>query len=85
MELKARVYRVFDEGPMKAVMSMRYGELVIERVRLVELPDGRLILAMPCRKHRGKYYEQAWPMTEGLRTAMEEEAMRAYEAAKKSV
>ncbi|MBQ4050228.1 MAG: septation protein SpoVG family protein [Oscillospiraceae bacterium] len=83
MELKARVYRVFDDGrPLKAIMSMRYGELIIERVRLVEMSDGRLIMAMPCRKHKGRYYDCAWPMTEGLRSAMEEEALRAYEAEK---
>ena len=86
MELKARVYRIFDDGrPLKAIMSMRYGELIIERVRLVELPDGRLIVAMPCRKHKGRYYDCAWPMTEGLRSAMEEEAKRAYEAEKNGV
>jgi len=86
MELKAKIRRVIDDGgPLKAVMSIKYGELIIERVRLVEMPDGRLMMAMPCRKYKGRWHEQAWPMTEGLRSAMEEEALRAYEAAKSDI
>ena len=85
MELKAKIRRIVnDGGSVKAVLSMRYGELKINHMRL-EFQGGRLVLTMPSRKKHGKSYDQVCPMTEGLRTAMEEEALRAYEKAKRGL
>ena len=84
MQIKAKICRLREDGrAVKATLTMRYGELVITGMRLVQLPDGRIRLVFPDRKQGGKYVNVCYPMTEALMNEMEEEALRAYEEAKK--
>lgn len=84
MQIKAKIRRLREDGgAVKATLTMRYGELIIDGLRLVQLPDGRIRLIFPDQKKSGKYISVCYPLTEALMNEMEEEALRAYEEAKK--
>lgn len=84
MQIKARIRRLREDGgAVRATLTMRYGELVITGLRLVQLPDGRIRLVFPDRKQGGKYVNVCYPMTEALMNEMEKEALIEYEKAKK--
>lgn len=83
MQIRARIRRLREDGgAVRATLTMRYGEMMITGLRLVQLPDGRIRLVFPDRKQGGKYVNVCYPMTEALMNEMEKEALIEYEKAK---
>lgn len=74
-----RVRRVFDTGPLKAILSVTLdGVLAIHDVKLVQA-GGRFFAVMPSKKMRdGSFRDVVHPVENGLRAALEKAAIEAF-------
>ncbi len=76
-----RVRRTFEEGPLKAVVSITLDDmLAIHDVKVVYAREHYFVV-MPSRKNPdGTYRDMVHPITSDFRIAMEEAIIAAYHA-----
>ncbi len=75
-----KIRKVFDEGPMKAIVSVTFdGQLALHDVKVISVRE-RNFIVMPSRKNPdGTYRDIAHPINAEFRGKLEEEVLRAYE------
>ena len=77
-----KVRKLFDEGPMKAVISVTFdGQLAVHDIKVINARE-RLFIVMPSRKSPDETYRDiAHPITADFRRSMEEQILEKYEEA----
>ena len=77
-----KVRKLFDEGPMKAIVSVTFdGQLAVHDVKVIYARD-KYFIVMPSRKNPDDTYRDiVHPINEQFRGMLEESVIRAYEAA----
>ena len=80
-----KVRKLFDEGPMKAVISVTFdGQLAVHDIKVINARD-RLFIVMPSRKSPDDTYRDiVHPITADFRRALEEQILEKYEEALRS-
>ena len=78
-----RVRKLNTGTSMKAVASITFeNEFVIHDIKILEVRDGALILAMPSRKTpNGEFRDICHPIRQEVRDRLQEAILAAYEAA----
>ena len=74
-----KVRKLFDEGPMKAIVSVTFdGQLALHDVKVISARD-KIFIVMPSRKNPdGTYRDIVHPINSDFRIKMEEEVLEAY-------
>ena len=77
-----RVRKVFDEGPMKAIVSVTFdNELALHDVKVINARD-KYFVVMPSRKNPdGTYRDIVHPINAQFRSVLESTVIDAYEQA----
>ncbi|MCQ2456949.1 MAG: SpoVG family protein, partial [Clostridia bacterium] len=81
MEISAiKVRKLFDEGPMKAIVSVTFdGQLALHDIKVINVRDKHFIV-MPSRKNPdGTYRDIAHPINADFRASLEAAVLAAYE------
>lgn len=75
-----KVRKLFDEGPMKAIISVTFdGQLALHDIKVISVRDKNFIV-MPSRKNPdGTYRDIVHPINADFRGELEEMVLRAYE------
>ena len=75
-----KVRKLFDEGPMKAIISVTFdGQLALHDIKVISVREKNFIV-MPSRKNPdGTYRDIAHPINADFRGELEEMVLRAYE------
>ena len=75
-----KIRKLFDEGPMKAVVSVTFdGQLALHDIKVISVREKNFIV-MPSRKNPdGTYRDIAHPINAEVRGELEESVLRAYE------
>lgn len=76
-----KVRKLFDEGPMKAIVSITLdNQLALHDIKVISVREKNFIV-MPSRKNPdGTFRDICHPITTEFRAQLEEEVIRAYEA-----
>ncbi len=76
-----KIRKVFDEGPMKAVVSVTFdGQLAVHDVKVINARD-KFFIVMPSRKNPDDTYRDiVHPINADFRAMLEREVIAAYEA-----
>ena len=76
-----KIRKLFDEGPMKAVVSVTFdGQLAVHDVKVINAKD-RFFIVMPSRKNPDDTYRDiVHPINADFRTMIEREIIGAYQA-----
>ena len=76
-----KIRKVFDEGPMKAVVSVTFdGQLAVHDVKVINARD-KFFIVMPSRKNPDDTYRDiVHPINAQFRSLLEETVIAAYEA-----
>ena len=74
-----KVRKLFDEGPMKAFVSVTFdGQLALHDIKVISVRDKNFIV-MPSRKNPdGTYRDIVHPINSEVRVRMEEQVIEAY-------
>ena len=74
-----KIRKVFDDGPMKAIVSVTFdGQLAVHDVKVIYARD-RYFIVMPSRKNPdGTYRDIVHPINSDFRSALEEAVIDAY-------
>ena len=77
-----KVRKLFDEGPMKAIVSVTFdGQLAVHDIKVINARE-KLFIVMPSRKNPDDTYRDiVHPINAQFRTMLEEAVIAAYEAA----
>ena len=77
-----KIRKLFDEGPMKAVVSVTFdSQLAVHDIKVIHAGD-RFFIVMPSRKNPdGTYRDIVHPINAGFRAALEDAVIHAYEEA----
>lgn len=77
-----KVRKFFDEGPMKAVVSVTFdGQLAVHDIKVINAKD-KLFIVMPSRKNPDETYRDiVHPINSQFRTMLETAVITAYEEA----
>ena len=77
-----KVRKLFDEGPMRAIVSVTFdGQLAVHDIKVINARD-RLFIVMPSRKNPDETYRDiVHPINAQFRATLEEAVIRAYEEA----
>ena len=75
-----KIRKFFDEGPMKAVVSVTFNDcLAVHDIKVIYARD-RYFIVMPSRKNPdGTYRDIVHPINAQFRATLEEAVIRAYE------
>ena len=75
-----KVRKFFEEGPMKAIISVTFdGQLALHDIKVISVRDKNFIV-MPSRKNPdGTYRDIVHPINADFRGEMEEQVLHAYE------
>ena len=75
-----KVRKLFDESPMKAIVSVTFdGQLALHDIKVISVREKNFIV-MPSRKNPdGTYRDIAHPINAEFRKLLEDEVLRAYE------
>lgn len=75
-----KVRKLFDEGPMKAVVSVTFdGQLALHDIKVISV-RGKDFIVMPSRKNPdGTFRDIAHPINADFRALLESEVLKAYE------
>ena len=75
-----KVRKLFDDGPMKAIVSVTFdGQLALHDIKVISVRE-RNFIVMPSRKNPdGTYRDIVHPINTDFRAMLEEEVIRAYE------
>lgn len=76
-----KVRKLFDEGPMKAIVSVTFdGQLAVHDVKVINARD-KFFIVMPSRKNPDDTYRDiVHPINAGFRAMLESEVIAAYQA-----
>ena len=77
-----KVRKLFDEGPMKAIVSVTFdGQLAVHDIKVINARD-KFFIVMPSRKNPDDTYRDiVHPINAQFRGMMEDAVIAAYEAA----
>ena len=77
-----KVRKLFDEGPMKAIVSVTFdGQLAVHDIKVINARD-KFFIVMPSRKNPDETYRDiVHPINAQFRGMLEESVIAAYEAA----
>ncbi|WP_366923354.1 septation regulator SpoVG [Metallumcola ferriviriculae] len=77
-----RIRKIYDEGRMKAIVSVTFDEsFVIHDVKVIDGQNG-LFVAMPSRRTPdGEFRDIAHPINPGARELIQSAVLKAYEVA----
>ena len=77
-----KIRKLFNEGPMKAVVSVTFdGQLAVHDVKIIYAKE-RFFIVMPSRKNPDNTYRDiVHPINSQFRGVLESKIIRAYEAA----
>ena len=77
-----KVRKLFDEGPMKAIVSVTFdGQLAVHDIKVINARD-KFFIVMPSRKNPDDTYRDiVHPINSEFRSALEEEVIAAYREA----
>ena len=75
-----KVRKLFDEGPMKAIVSVTFdGQLAVHDIKVINARD-KYFIVMPSRKNPdGTYRDIVHPINADFRASLEESVLRAYD------
>ena len=76
-----KIRKLFDEGPMKAVVSVTFdSQLAVHDIKVISARD-KLFIVMPSKKNPDSTYRDiAHPINAEFRNVLESEIISAYEA-----
>ena len=76
-----KIRKVFDEGPMKAIVSVTFdGQLAVHDVKVINARD-KFFIVMPSRKNPDDTYRDiVHPINAEFRSMLEEAVISAYNA-----
>ncbi len=76
-----KVRKLFDEGPMKAIVSVTFdGQLAVHDIKVIHARD-KFFIVMPSRKNPDDTYRDiVHPINAQFRSMLEREVIAAYEA-----
>ncbi|MBR2293923.1 MAG: SpoVG family protein [Clostridia bacterium] len=76
-----KVRKLFDEGPMKAIVSVTFdGQLAVHDVKVINARD-KFFIVMPSRKNADETYRDiVHPINAQFRNMLEERVIAAYHA-----
>ena len=76
-----KVRKLFDEGPMKAIVSVTFdGQLAVHDIKVINARD-KFFIVMPSRKNPDDTYRDiVHPINAQFRGMLEEEVIAAYRA-----
>lgn len=76
-----KVRKLFDEGPMKAIVSVTFdGQLAVHDLKVINARD-KFFIVMPSRKNPDDTYRDiVHPINAQFRTMLETEVIAAYRA-----
>lgn len=74
-----KIRKFFDEGPMKAIVSVTFDDcLAVHDIKVIYARD-RFFIVMPSRKNPdGSYRDIVHPINSGFRTELENAVIDAY-------
>ena len=74
-----KVRKLFDEGPMKAIVSVTFdGQLAVHDIKVINARD-KFFIVMPSRKNPdGSYRDIVHPINAQVRGVLEEAVISAY-------
>ena len=77
-----KVRKLFDEGPMKAIVSVTFdGQLTLHDIKVIHARD-KFFIVMPSRKNPDDTYRDiVHPINASFRAMLESAVISAYEAA----
>ncbi|MBR2721302.1 MAG: septation regulator SpoVG [Clostridia bacterium] len=77
-----KVRKLFDEGPMKAIVSVTFdGQLAVHDIKVINARD-KFFIVMPSRKNPDESYRDiVHPINAQFRGMLEEAVIAAYEEA----
>ena len=77
-----KVRKLFDEGPMKAIVSVTFdGQLAVHDIKVINARD-RFFIVMPSRKNPDDTFRDiVHPINSDFRSDLEEKVIAAYEEA----
>lgn len=77
-----KVRKLFDEGPMKAIVSVTFdGQLAVHDIKVINARD-KFFIVMPSRKNPDDTYRDiVHPINAQFRSMMEDAVIAAYEEA----
>lgn len=77
-----KVRKLFDEGPMKAIVSVTFdGQLAVHDIKVINARD-KFFIVMPSRKNPDDSYRDiVHPINAQFRGMLEDAVITAYEAA----
>ncbi len=77
-----KVRKIFEEGPMKAVVSVTFdGQLAVHDIKVINARD-RFFIVMPSRKNPDDTYRDiVHPINAQFRKTLEDAVVAAYEEA----
>ena len=77
-----KVRKLFDEGPMKAIISVTFdGQLAVHDIKVIYARE-KYFIVMPSRKNPDETYRDiVHPINAQVRGMLEESVIAAYEAA----
>ncbi len=76
-----KVRKLFDEGPMKAIVSVTFdGQLAVHDIKVINAKD-KFFIVMPSRKNPDETYRDiVHPINAQFRGQLEQEVIAAYHA-----
>lgn len=76
-----KVRKLFDEGPMKAIVSVTFdGQLAVHDIKVINARD-KFFIVMPSRKNPDETYRDiVHPINAQFRSTLEAEVIAAYNA-----
>ena len=76
-----KIRKLFDEGPMKAIVSVTFdGQLAVHDVKIINAKD-KFFIVMPSRKNPDETYRDiVHPINASFRAMLEEEVLAAFNA-----
>ncbi len=76
-----KVRKLFDEGPMKAIVSVTFdGQLAVHDIKVINARD-KFFIVMPSRKNPDETYRDiVHPINAQFRSMLETEVIAAYNA-----
>ena len=74
-----KIRKLFDEGPMKAIVSVTFdGQLAVHDIKVIHARD-KFFIVMPSRKNPDETYRDiVHPINAAFRAQLEEEVIQAY-------